>query len=254
MDKRKISIITVCYNSVGTIYRTIRSVLNQTYCNIEYIIIDGGSTDGTVNIIKKYSNHLAYWVSEQDNGIYDAMNKGIDKANGDWILFLNSGDLLFDETIIADIAETLQNDIGKQIYCGAVQTVFNKKPGKVVYPRELVSPWYSPPHQGMFFPKKALEMEKYDLKFPILADRELYLRLNKKGYRSSQVNKIIAYYDLSGISSDGEKAIRIFQEAKRINNLYPSHGKKVAYMKACLKLLLSRLISPKLISRLRYIK
>lgn len=96
----KISIITVCYNAQSTIENTILSVISQNYCNIEYIIIDGGSTDGTVDIIKKYADRLAYWVSEPDKGIYDAMNKGIAVATGEWIHFRNSGDTFYDNNVI----------------------------------------------------------------------------------------------------------------------------------------------------------
>ena len=78
-----ISVVTVSYNAVATIEQTLLSVINQTYPNIEYIIIDGGSTDGTVDIIKKYADEIVYWISEPDKGIYDAMNKGIKKANGE---------------------------------------------------------------------------------------------------------------------------------------------------------------------------
>ena len=87
-----ISVVTVSYNAVATIEQTLLSVINQTYPNIEYIIIDGGSTDGTVDIIKKYADEIVYWISEPDKGIYDAMNKGIKKANGEWINFINAGD------------------------------------------------------------------------------------------------------------------------------------------------------------------
>mgnify|MGYP001033420933 FL=1 len=98
-----ISVVTVSYNAVLTIEQTILSVINQTYPNVEYIIIDGGSTDGTVDIIKKYADKIAYWVSEPDKGIYDAMNKGGLKATGDFIQFLNAGDWFENEHVIEKI-------------------------------------------------------------------------------------------------------------------------------------------------------
>lgn len=99
----KISIITVSYNAITEIEKTILSVINQTYTNIEYIIIDGGSTDGTVNIIKQYNDKISIWKSEPDHGVYDAMNKGIKLATGEWILFMNSGDTFHDNMVVADI-------------------------------------------------------------------------------------------------------------------------------------------------------
>ena len=99
----KISIITVCYNAVQIIEETILSVINQTYTNIEYIIIDGGSNDGTVDIINKYNDKISYWVSEPDKGIYDAMNKGIEKATGEWVNFMNAGDSFCSLSVISEL-------------------------------------------------------------------------------------------------------------------------------------------------------
>ena len=98
-----ISIVTVSYNAVKDIEKTILSVLNQTYPNIEYIIIDGGSTDGTLDIIKKYEDKISYWVSEPDKGIYDAMNKGTLKATGVWLNFMNAGDTFYNEHVLEKV-------------------------------------------------------------------------------------------------------------------------------------------------------
>ena len=95
-----LSIITINYNDKEGLARTMNSVLSQTYTDFEYIVIDGGSNDGSKTIIEQHQDQLGYWVSEPDSGIYNAMNKGIAKANGEYILFLNSGDVLIDDTII----------------------------------------------------------------------------------------------------------------------------------------------------------
>ncbi len=104
-----ISIVTVVYNAVNTLEKTIQSVFKQTYKNIELIIIDGGSTDGTIGIIEKYSSKISYWVSETDNGIYDAMNKGLINAKGDYITFLNSGDFYCNESVISELFKDFGN-------------------------------------------------------------------------------------------------------------------------------------------------
>lgn len=99
----RVSVITVVRNDVAHLEETILSALRQTYREVEYIIIDGGSTDGTVDIIEKYADRLAYWVSEPDGGIYPAMNKGVAHATGDWINFMNSGDAFADDKVLEDI-------------------------------------------------------------------------------------------------------------------------------------------------------
>ena len=105
----QITVVTVVFNAELLIEKTIESVINQTYSNIQYIIIDGCSTDGTVDVIKKYESMIDYWVSEPDSGIYDAMNKGIAHANGDWIYFINAGDSLFSEKSIENLQLEKQN-------------------------------------------------------------------------------------------------------------------------------------------------
>jgi len=101
--KPKISIITIVYNGSKQIEATILSIIKQTYNNVEYIIIDGGSTDGTIETIKKYESGISYWKSEKDKGIYDAMNKGLRKATGDYVWFINSGDAIYDYDTVEKI-------------------------------------------------------------------------------------------------------------------------------------------------------
>lgn len=128
MDTPIISVITVCYNAVANIEETMLSVLNQRYDKVEYIVIDGGSKDGTLDVIKKYANKLAYWISEPDKGIYDAMNKGIAKATGDWINFMNAGDKFINEEVLnksfvsrySDDVDILYGDVISNISLGSV--------------------------------------------------------------------------------------------------------------------------------------
>src|SRR5690606_11151151 len=105
----KISIITIVYNNVRDIEYTIRSVMKQTYANIEYIIVDGFSTDGTLDVIEKYREEIAILISEKDNGIYDAMNKGLNVATGDYVLFLNSGDELYEDMTLEKVFSSADN-------------------------------------------------------------------------------------------------------------------------------------------------
>lgn len=102
-DINTVSIITICYNNAEGLKKTINSVISQTYTNIEYIVIDGGSKDNTLDIIKQNENHISYWVSEPDKGIYDAMNKGIKAATGEWVIMMNSGDIFANENVLKSI-------------------------------------------------------------------------------------------------------------------------------------------------------
>lgn len=112
LNKPSLSVITVVFNNVNMIEVTIQSVISQTYSNIEYIIIDGGSTDGTLDIIKKYQDKVDLWISEPDNGIYDAMNKGIGLSSGEWLNFMNSGDVFSSEQVVNNI---FQNQIDSHV-------------------------------------------------------------------------------------------------------------------------------------------
>lgn len=248
-----ISIVTVCYNTEGCIAETIKSVAKQSYQNIEYIIIDGGSKDHTIEIVKSYNDTVAKFISEPDNGIYDAMNKGIDLSTGEWVLFLNSGDTLHNPFVISDFVNYLNSSKEETVYLGLIQTTISGSKGKVVKPKTEISPWYTPPHQGTFFPLRLLKENKFNLSFNILGDRELYIRLMKtKNLTPTILPIIVANYDLGGISSDGTKSLKIFSEAKKIKKLYGGSGLIKAYCRAITKYLLSKIISSETLVRLRY--
>ncbi|NNE56263.1 MAG: glycosyltransferase, partial [Flavobacteriales bacterium] len=117
---KKVSIITVAWNSAETIQDTIESVIGQTYSNIEYIIVDGGSSDETVNIIKHFEEKISRWTSEPDDGIYDAMNKGIEMATGDYIGILNSDDFYADNTVVEDVMNLMTKSGNEALYADLV--------------------------------------------------------------------------------------------------------------------------------------
>ncbi len=150
----KISIITVCWNSAATIEKTIQSVASQTYGNIEYIIVDGKSKDTTLDIVKKYPDTVTNWVSEQDKGLYDAMNKGIKMATGDYICIVNADDTFADDTVIQRIAEFLQTN---PVDASIGDIVQHKEDGKIIreYGAKKWSPeklkiGFMPPPSGYF--------------------------------------------------------------------------------------------------------
>jgi glycosyltransferase involved in cell wall biosynthesis len=178
----KISIITVVYNGVSTIEDAITSVLDQTYQDIEYIIIDGGSTDGSTNIINRYSDRITHFVCEKDDGIYDAMNKGIQLASGDIIGILNCDDIYFDNTIIDSVVRSFSD--GYDIVYGDLLYVDEYDLFKVVrywkstpFIKGYFELGWHPPHPSFFARRKAYESYgKFDLEINISADFDLMLR------------------------------------------------------------------------------
>lgn len=201
----KYSIITAVYNSEDFIEKTILSVLNQTYDNIEYIVIDGKSTDNTTEIIKKYADRIDYFISEPDNGVYDAMNKGIEAATGDYLYFLNSGDYFVDETIIYKINSKLATqDIniltGNVIIynndsnCISKHSNFDKK-----YLRN-----HTICHQAMFS-KRGLfaKYGVFDIKYKLKADHDWFMQVYDTNANIKYVDYNIAYFLDGGLSSSG---------------------------------------------------
>ncbi|MGE0930787.1 glycosyltransferase family 2 protein [Peijinzhouia sedimentorum] len=178
-----ISLITVCYNSAQTLERTIQSVASQTCANFEYIIIDGASTDGTIEIIKAHSDFVSKWISEPDKGIYDAMNKGIDMATGEVIGFLNADDVFANDSILAQVAQSF-DDAQLEAVFGDIEFV---KDGRVV--RKYSSRHFQPhnfadglmPAHPSFYARKSLydRSGNFRTDFKIAADFDLLLRMLK---------------------------------------------------------------------------
>jgi len=199
----KLSVITIVYNNAKDIERTMLSVLNQTYSNIEYIVIDGASNDGTVDIINKYKDRLAIVVSEQDRGIYDAMNKGLALATGDYVLFMNSGDEVYaPETVTAVFSSAASGDI----YYG--ETEMYDENWKSLGQRRHRAPehfdWHSfkfgmnVSHQAIYI-KRSLT-EPYDLQYKYSSDIDWIIKAAKKSSNVVNTHLYVAKYLVGGMS------------------------------------------------------
>lgn len=194
----KITVITVVFNSVATIESTIKSVIEQTFLNFEYIIIDGGSTDGTVDVVKKYQDKISLWVSEQDNGIYDAMNKGVSLAKGKYIYFLGGDDIFFNCEVLYEISGFLLDD--KSVYYGNV--LFKKR--NIIYDGKfnkfkIVTRNIS--HQSVFYPKQVFVSFSFNKNYKIYADYDLNLKLyGKSSFSFKYIPLTIALFNDCGAS------------------------------------------------------
>jgi glycosyltransferase involved in cell wall biosynthesis len=195
-----ISIITVVYNAVNTIEQTIQSVIQQSYQNKEYIIIDGGSTDGTVDLIKRYESHLSYWVSEPDLGIYDAMNKGISMAKGELVGIINADDW-YEGDIFSIIADKFRETGSDHVIYGLLRIFQNDKFYSLVGNSINVLPDEPIMHPTCFVPRQIYQTYgKYDLKYKYSADYDLFLRFANHGVKFCFIEKTIANFRRGGIS------------------------------------------------------
>ncbi len=205
----KISVITVCYNSIKTLENTIQSVKNQTYKDIEYIIVDGGSTDGTLDIITKYSDFVDKWISGNDNGLYDAMNKGIELSTAEYIGILNSDDTFYCNNTIENIADFLSlnmvdaciGNIEQHNEYGRVIRKYNSKK----WTPDRLKIGFMPPHPSIFFRRDLFKkFGYYSLEFKIGADYELITRYFLKNQISWKYSGITTTSMLlGGLSTSG---------------------------------------------------
>lgn len=200
-----ISIITIVYNGIDTLEKTILSIVNQDYRNIEYIIIDGNSTDGTQTLIHKYNSQISSWISERDSGLYDAMNKGIKLATGDYLWFINSGDLIPTNTTISDIFN-VNTVCDADVYYG--DTIMINIAGEVIGSRRLAPPdnlgWKDfkkgmlVSHQS-FIAKRSLS-PLYNTKYRFSADFEWCLQILKSSKSIVNTHKDLSLFLDGGIT------------------------------------------------------
>lgn len=196
------SIITVTYNAVKTIEKTIQSVLRQDKSLFEYIIIDGGSSDGTVDCIKQYGTHIAFWSSEKDSGIYEAMNKGINKAKGDWILFLGGDDRL-EENVLKEVYQYLDNTA--DLVYGNITYNNGKRFMSSFNPITILNNTVH--HQGAFYNRNLFNNFKYDIQLKIMSDYELNLMIYLSGAKRKKIQINVAECDLNGASSSTKQSL-----------------------------------------------
>ena len=220
-----LSIITINRNNANGLDKTIQSVINQSYEDFEYIVIDGNSTDHSIDIIKKYNSNINYWVSETDKGIYNAMNKGIAKANGNYVLFLNSGDYLVNSDVLKSVFEKQQTaDIiygNMQIDLGNGKITSGKMPDKITFKQMYIDTLWHP----VSFIKKTL-FDKYGLYneiYKVVADYDFFFKvIIINNVTTYHINVDIAMYNLNGLSSLLEnKALEQAERRKVIESYLP---------------------------------
>lgn len=198
----KITVITVSYNAGATILQTMTSVFSQAYPNLEYIVIDGASTDGTLEIIEEFRKELAYFISENDVGVYDAMNKGIRASTGDWIIFLGADDVFYSKDVLTDLFTNNRVDSIDLIYGDVILKSKKKKYGGSRNYDQLIA--LNINHQSIFYSRGIFEkVGFFNLRYTILGDFELNLRI----FRHSSIikkyfPKVITIYNDKGLSYD----------------------------------------------------
>jgi glycosyltransferase involved in cell wall biosynthesis len=227
MFNPRLSVITIVYNNVRDIERTIRSVVNQTYANIEYVIVDGLSNDGTLQVIEKYKDRVAKLISEKDEGIYDAMNKGLALATGDYVIFMNSGDEFYDsETVAAVFASGDDADI----YYGETEMIADdgsslgqrrhKAPAKFTW--RSFKYGMSISHQAIYIRRSITE--PYDRRYRLSSDIDWIIRAAKKAKKIVNVNRYVAKYLVGGMSKKKHRQslLERFDIMKRNYGLIPT--------------------------------
>lgn len=203
------TVITINYNNYEGLCHTIESVVGQTYIDYEFIVIDGGSNDGSVDVLKRFEEDITYWVSENDHGIYHAMNKGVAQAHGDYCIFMNSGDCFYDYSVIEHVAENMTNDdiiVGK-VSIDDKNTLISPPPVGELTLYHLYSG--AIPHQGTFIRTELLRKYPYDENLKISSDWKFFIQaiiINNCSIRYLDI--YVARYNVDGLSSSNPELMR----------------------------------------------
>lgn len=224
MECPKISIVTVSYNTHDCIEKTIQSVIEQTYPNVEYLIIDGGSTDGTQQIIEQYSDRIAYFVSEKDKGLYDGMNKGIAAATGDYLLFMNADDVFANNRVVEKIAHFIEEHPDADVVYGNSEQVleygiYEVRP-KVAY----INHKMAISHQATFVKLSLLRSHPFNLKYRYAADFEQLSSLYLDGHKFVYIDLLVARVEMTG----GTTYNHYIDSANELYDIIESRGVDIA--------------------------
>lgn len=218
----KISVITINYNNREGLEKTLKSVTSQNYTNFEYIVIDGGSNDGSKEILEIYSDKISYWVSEPDKGIYNAMNKGIVAAKGEYLIFINSGDHFYNQDSLHLSSQYLGDE---EVLYFNLKHIDQSRIWVHEYPDNVDAAYFfesSLPHPATFIRKNAFhKFDMYDESLKIVSDWKWFLLaicINNASYR--HVNEVISVFYYDGISSDPDNIKKIKEETLKV---YHSH-------------------------------
>ncbi|TDO97076.1 glycosyltransferase family 2 protein [Flavobacterium sp. 245] len=226
----RVTIITVCFNRKETIEKTIKSVLNQQYNDIEYIIIDGNSTDGTKDIIESYRDKISQYVSEPDKGMYDAINKGLQLATGEVIGLMHSDDEFYDNRVISRIVNHLEFDEDIDGVYGDGVYVSNDQQEKMIrnriggaFNRQKIKMGWLPLHPTVYLKKSVIDKNGvYNLDFKIASDTDFLLRyLYKNNIKLCYINNYIVKMRMGGMSTSLRSAFEVLYEDYKV---YKSHG------------------------------
>lgn len=236
----RVSIITVCYNRKETIAKAIESVINQDYPNIEYIVIDGYSTDGTKEIIQSYSDKITRYRSEPDSGMYDAINKGLQLATGDIIGLMHSDDEFYDSTVVSKIVNAFKNAPDTDGLYGNGIYVSNDSEEKVVrnriggaYDFEKIKSGWLPLHPTVYLKKSLIEKHGfYNLDFKIASDTEFLLRyLFKHKINMVYLDEYVVKMRMGGLSTNYKRAFEVLYEDYRIYKYHQLPAMQTVFLK-----------------------